>query len=213
MATFLTAVLIENLLRIREERRFRPLRRRFLEDLGRRRITTVSFYVFAYRYDEKVFWITLLLEDVWKEFENLDQTIAKLARGERSTSQKDTNPKYFELARSLDHAASQVVSLSFDMDRIERMIDVYTSVLTPEMVNIAATISSQFSNQNSHFRCLSSFFRGYATQEERIKAKTAYIEMSKIISLFDSLADEAALADTKKSIEIGRNAAVAIFTQ
>jgi hypothetical protein len=135
------------------------------------------------------------------------------ALGEPLTADRRTDPQHFRVANELYQAVLDLTALNSQMEGVERLIEVYTPLLTPELVDGAASISSLFADQTRKFRYLASFLRGTATKDERLQATMARIDVAKIISLYDDMAKNDGLYEVTAKIKMGRDAIVEPYTQ
>lgn len=204
----LTAIFVEN----RQERKLQPIRRQFFEDVGKR----IDWVINSFLHTPSSFAIHKGTLEAVAVGEMLDQ-IGRLMRLEAQTiaasPTENLSHEYMVVSRQLSNTARELSGLAGQLQSIERLIEIYTPFLTPEMFSDVAKISTQAERGMRSFRQLARYMEGTASREVRLVARSANVDFTLLITYYDLAISKANFADLTRCIERSHVEAISTTVQ
>ena len=128
---------------------------------------------------------------------------------------KPRDPKEYEKYRSmallLARTAEEIAALGRSMESVERLVDIYSPFLSPQMVAEVAGLSSSIADATGRFFYFSRYLQGRASQEEKARARLSGVEFAVISNRYDTSVTKAGFPELRGSITEATN--VGIETQ
>ncbi|MEM7327743.1 MAG: hypothetical protein AAF437_03320 [Pseudomonadota bacterium] len=193
----LTALFVEK----RREKELVPIRRQFFSDVTAR----LDEAAFSFNQSYLHFFSTgthlkqlALLDDL----NQLSFRVTKALQPDKSLTPDDSaNERLETAARSMAGFLTDISNLTDDLESIERLIEIYTPMLSAESISQVAKISASVRREITSFRTLKKYLEGRASSVERLLAQNASLDVSLLMSSLSVLLRETGHEDLIKTIQ------------